>query len=700
MKLLKFVIGLAVVVGLTACGGGGGNPGTNTSGTGPGTGTSTGTVPVATPTMALTVVDVDGADIATHVLSQTQTQFLKIVLKDAKGAAVPYTRVTVTLDSTEATLVPVSGTQLTDSLGVVLMRIAPASVNSSGTVLATAGATVDGTVLPPKTYDFQINAGTVSLSVVSVSPSSVQKGQSVNVNVDVKVNGAPAASNSVAVNFTSSCGTVTPTSALVDTVGRASAVIQTTSTGSCTVDASVNGITTLPVAYTVTAPPITGLQFVSATPNLLYQSGSAGVNTSIVKFKVIDSVAAGVLGVTVNASLTTSDGGINFCGSPAFGNSNADGFVTFSVCAGTLPATVQVRAELASTPAVFTNSNLLTVQTGLPTQRFFDISATKFNFYAGGYFTSKVNGKSVSISVFAADRQGNPVPDGTKIVFVSEGGQINSGGQSSCLIASGRCNVELIGQDYRPMGSAAAGGDPRPGRVTVLAYADGEESFIDKPDANGNYNNRYEAGELFEDLGSPYIDKDENGNFLSAYTNLVTGTNEGESSYPLPANAVGSEACPTNSNTGLSVSNTCNKKWDGYTKVRRQMVIVFSGGEIGHPLRECNGTTITSSCYHSTIPAIHRTQIVGVPSKDEISVQLADYDGNPLPADASLSVEVIPSTGDCKATLLGSKVGSTIEPTTHTATLETCTGGETIRFKASVAGEGSDLESAFDVKVP
>ena len=141
------------------------------------------------------------------------------------------------------------------------------------------------------------------------------------------------------------------------------------------------------------------------------------------------------------------------------------------------------------------------------------------------------------------------------------------------------------------MGSSAAGGDPRPGRVTVLAYTDGEEYFID-----ANNNNRRDTGELFEDLGNPYIDKDESGAYVAAYTNLITLTNEGETFYPLPAGASGSTSCPSNSNVGLSVADTCNGTWDGYTKVRRSMVIVFSGGEIGQPgdynawrLQKCGG---------------------------------------------------------------------------------------------------------------
>lgn len=686
MNFIKSLCGVGLTLALVACGGGGGSAGTPSGGAAPGStpGGTTGTVTLGAPTMAVTVVDVAGLEITNHVLSQTQAQFLKIVLKDGAGAAAAYARVKVTLDSTEAALVPVNGTQLTDSSGVVLMRIAPASVNSSGTVRATVDATLGAIAVAPQTYDFNINAGTVSLSAVAVGPVSVQKGQSVNVSVDVKVNGAAATSNSVAVSFNTSCGNVTPSTALVNAAGTASAVIQTTNTGTCTVDASANGITTVSTTYTVTSPPITGLQFVSATPSLLYQSGSAGVNTSIVTFKVIDSLAAGVQGVTVNATLTNTDGGINFCGSPAFGNSLADGTVAFSVCAGTLPATVQVRAALDFNAAIFTNSNLLTVQTGLPTQRFFDISATQLNIYAGGHFTSKFNGNSTTISVFAADRQGNPVPNGTKIIFVSEGGQINSTGVSSCLIANGSCSVDLIGQDYRPMGSSAPSGDPRPGRVTVLAYTDGEESFVD-----ANFNNRYDGAELFENLGALYLDKDESGLFAAAYTNLVTLTNEGEFMYPMPVGSTGTSACPANSNLGLSVALTCNNAWDGLTKVRRQIVIIFSGGEIGQP-----------GNYDSSIPVNSQTAVIST-SRGGIAVRLADYNGNPLPAAASLAVEVVAPEGDkCAATIPDGQIGSTTEPTVHVATLKDCLGGETVRFKVVVTSGSSSKTSSFDVLVP
>lgn len=700
MKLSNYLLASLVAVSLAACGGGGGNPGsvggsTGSSGNGSGTnGTTTG------PVIAMSLVDGSGVAITNHALSQTSAQFLKISLKtvttDAAGTststALPFEKVSLTLDSPEAVLVPAVSSQLTDANGELLVRIAPASVTSTGAVTATANASVNGTALSA-TYVVQATTGSVGLTGLTATPASVQKGGSVNVSVDVTVNGLKAPSNSVSVTFSSSCGTAAPSPVLVDGAGKAKAVVQTNISGACTVSVSAPSMTTppTPVPFTVTEPPLAGLQFVSATPSLIYQTGSAGANTSLVKFKVVDALGNAITtGQRVNASLTNTDGGINFCGAPASATTAPDGTVGFSVCAGTLPATVQVQAVLADFPTVPASySNLLSIQTGLPTQRFFDISATKLNFYAGGYFTDKFNGNTSDISVYAADRQGNPVPDGTKIIFVTEGGQFNTGGQSSCSILNGKCSVALIGQEYRPMGSNAAGGDPRPGRVTVLAYADGEEYFIDKPDATGVYNNRYDAGELFEDLGNPYVDKDENNTFVSSYQNLVTNTNEGETLIPLPSGAAGLVACPTNSDVGLSAAGTCNGKWDGYTKVRRTMVIVFSGGDVGQP-----------GSYDASIPSNKRTAVISA-SKTYMQFRIADYDGNPMPSDATLSASISPSTSACKVDNgFDGVYGNTVEPREFGASLTGCNTGDSISFNVTVNAGGGTKKTGLSIAVP
>lgn len=652
--------------------------------------------------MSLQLVDSTGAVLASPTLSQTEARNLKITLKNAAGAVQAFKRVVVTLDSPLAVLTPQSGTQLTDAAGVAVFAIAPASVTSSGAVTATAKASVDGTEVS-KTLDLQITAGNVALSGLSVNPTSVQLGQSVNVSVNASVNGQPAASNSVTVAITSTCGTVSPASAQVDSSGKASAVIQTTVPGSCSVAATTAGVASPATAsYTVTTAPVTGIQFVQVSPAVIYQQDSVGANSSIVKFKVIDSNGNPVSGQTVNAALINPTGGVHFCDAAASAGSAVSaapsGEVSFSVCSGTQPETLQVRATLAGASGIFTDSNILTVQTGLPTQRFFDIAADRLNLYCGGYFTSKVNNDFTNITVNLADRQGNPVPNGTPVALVTEGGQINSSNVSSCLIDGGACTVKLLCQDYRPLGSLNLNGsplgDPRPGRVTVLAMADGEESFVDK-----NNNNRYDPGELFEDLGVPFMDKTEDGIFNAAYKNL-DGTDDGEMTYPIAPEAKGSLPClQDNANPGLSQTNTCNQVWNGSgtkpdgsrytpTKVRRSIVIVFSGGEIGQPGQ-----------YDARIPLASRTAVL-FSSRNSIVARLADLNGNPLSADATISVSVRPETSECTAKLLGSVIGNSTEPTVHEAILEKCKGGEIIEFTVVVTAGTLSKTSMFTVTVP
>lgn len=703
MKMFQWLVTPLMLAALAACGGGGGSAGTQMVGAETGTGAGTGTGSVASAAMTLQLVDATGAALASPSLSQTEARNLKVTLKNAVGTVQAFKRVAVTLDSPFAVLTPQSGTQLTDAAGVAVFAIAPASVTSSGAVTATAKASVDGAEVS-KTLDLQITAGNVALSGLAVTPASVQLGQSVNVSVNASVNGQPAASNSVTVAITSTCGTVSPASAQVDSSGKASAVIQTTVSGSCSVAATTAGVASPATAsYTVTTAPVTGIQFVQVSPSVIYQQDSVGANSSIVKFKVIDSNGNPVSGQTVNAALINPTGGVHFCDAAAVAGSAVSaapsGEVSFSVCSGTQPETVQVRATLAGASGIFTDSNILTVQTGLPTQRFFDIAADRLNLYCGGYFTSKVNNDFTNITVNLADRQGNPVPNGTPVALVTEGGQINSSNVSSCLIDGGACTVKLLCQDYRPLGSLNLNGsplgDPRPGRVTVLAMADGEESFID-----ANNNNRYDPGELFEDLGAPFMDKNEDGLLTLAYKNRITNTDEGEVSYPIAAEAKGSLVCPANSNVWLSQPGTCNGVWNGSgtkpdgsrytpTKVRRSIVIVFSGGEIGLPGQ-----------YDASIPLASRTAVL-FSSRNSIVARLADLDGNPLPADATLGVTVRkPDTSNCTAKLLDSVIGNSTEPTVHEAILDKCSGGETIEFTVVVTSASASKTSMFTVTVP
>lgn len=657
-------------------------------------------------TIALSLIDQAGLEIASRNISQLSPQSLRVVVKDQANQVQPFAFVSLsfTKGAGLVKIVGSSGDKLTDENGKALFALTPQSVSSSGAIEVSVTAT-SGPTSATNTLSLQTVAGNVSLGSVTVSPITVQKGESTLVTIPVAVNGTSAPSNSVAVDITSDCGSVSPASALVDSTGRVSAVIQTTKSGDCRVTASASGAEKSVVGtYTATEPPTNSLQFVKADPSVIYQKNSPGVSSSLVTFRLIDTVGSAVAKRSVSANLSNTDGGIVFCDSQREASpskiTNEQGEVTFAVCSGTLPATLQVKASLQANVGespVQSISNLLTIQTGLPSQRFFDISAKSLNIYAGAgqsieggiqRGTSYFSGKTTEINVYLADRLANPVPDGTPVVFVAEGGQINSSNVSSCILKDGGCSVALIGQEHRPWGSGESGADPRPGRVTVLAYADGEESFADL-----NQNNRHDPGEPFEDLGVPFIDNDENGKYSpSGYAQLIHGRVTIEQKFPLPAGAEGASPCvETNAavDQGLSVAGTCNGAWNGLTKVRRKILIVFSGGEIGVP--SGNGQSCVSGQadgpFNSRIPCEKRTQLILGSTSTYMSALISDGNGNPLPSDAALGYLETSGVKGCEITpLVSGNYGNTTEPIIMAAALKGCSGGQ-LAFTVTVDGK-------------
>jgi hypothetical protein len=227
------------------------------------------------------------------------------------------------------------------------------------------------------------------------------------------------------------------------------------------------------------------------------------------------------------------------------------------------------------------------------------------------------------LMIIASDRLGNPVPDGSVINFVTEGCTITP---ASCTTTGGTCTVTFKSADSKPAGeipgvlgfeydgttpiriNGGAQVNVVNGRVSVLAYAIGEKSFVD-----ANYNNKYDAGETFYDLGVMFLDKNEDGIWQAGEFNLP---------YDSP---VGTHACtiqpsgdplPAYYSTAPSKVNTCNQTW-GLNYVRRQRVITLSSAT---PVISDNTFNMNSNCYQ------------------EFSFWLMDENYNPMPAGTTVSI--------------------------------------------------------------
>jgi hypothetical protein len=264
-----------------------------------------------------------------------------------------------------------------------------------------------------------------------------------------------------------------------------------------------------------------------------------------------------------------------------------------------VPTPVWVVATVTSNPAIYSQSNTLTITTGLPTQDFFSLSVQTYNIEGLDY-----DGITSTLTIIASDRLGNPVPDGTVINFITEGGDISNGTSSaSCITTNGKCSVTFTSAELRPAN----------GRVTILAYAVGEKSFVD---ANGN--NRYDVGETFYDLGDLYLDANENGVWDPGEQSIsyVSGTQACRtqpSGNPLPFNYWNVPSI-TDITPG---TGTCTGVW-GINYVRRSAVIVLSG-----------------SVAYITTP---HTVGMGSSCSAIISKMLFDVNNNPMPAGTTLAI--------------------------------------------------------------
>lgn len=307
------------------------------------------------------------------------------------------------------------------------------------------------------------------------------------------------------VTFSSPCiaqGLATVTSPVTTTSGIASTTYvargcdgtdEITATG----QPSVGGSLTATGTIEVLSPTLGSIEFVSADPTNIGLKGMGGfgqTETSTVVFRVKDTTGGAVANATVNFTLSTTVGGITLA--PVTGTTTGDGLVQTIVQAGSVPTPVRVTATIdGTTPPISTQSDQLTISTGIPDADSVSLSVDILNPEAFNW-----DGSTVSFTMRLADRFNNPVPDGTAVSFLTEGGSI----QPNCATVNGACSVVWTGQNPRPPGSGVA--DGQRGRSGVIGFVLGEETFVD---VNGN--GVFDDGDTFTDVGEPYIDENENG---------------------------------------------------------------------------------------------------------------------------------------------------------------------------------------------
>lgn len=500
------------------------------------------------------------------------------------GTTQPLVQYLVSATTTLGTISPNTGTAITDSNGVALLDILAGRDVGAGEITVSL-------LNAQRRKAFEIGAANVRIQVSTTPDLSTTKlpaGSTALINVAI-INAATEEPYlpPLEVQFSSSCavaGLAVLDESVFSTGGTAVSTYrangcQTLDTIVATVIAGGNTVTGS-VNIDVSAANVGSIQFVDVSESYLALKGTGGANrteSSVVRFRLLDANGNPVPATTVDFSLSTAVGGIELDPVAAF--TNGDGFVQTVVRSGLVPTPVRViaRAQDPNNPIqVQAPSDNLLISTGVADQNSFSLSRSAFNVHALDF-----DGNEVDVNVFLADHFNNPVPDGTAVNFIAEGGSIEPG----CFTENGRCTVKWRSQNPRPftnemykntildkcsdrlpcpmgivkyapdedspvrveLGEAAKAlcndklcvDGPLGGRATITAYAVGEESFVDR-----NGNGRFDLGEFVAlyDLTEAFTDHNEDGRFASSNNGAAVDCGVTMDSGPCSAdNSIGDE---------------------------------------------------------------------------------------------------------------------------------------------------------------
>ena len=651
-KLTGKLSAIAISILLASCGGGGGGYyDKNDNGTGNGNG---GTTVEAVNITNIALYDINNA--ITNSITATGVT-AKVKVTDKAGNAI--SGAIVTFSGTGVVFGTTNGAVLTNADGEASISVKPESLNINGAYQISATTEYNGTSAASQAKSFTLQAANIVLVGMAAATTDLESGASTNITLKTQDANTKVNQNNVTVNFSASCGTFEPAIVASSNQGDITTSYKAIGTdgklceGKQTIRASGSNIPESKVEVNIAATEANSLVYTTTNAVNLGIKNSGSAASGQIEFTLYAN-GTPAANKDVNIELVRAPEDLSFI---SLGNraiktvkSDPNGKVVVTLYPGNKPGPVEIKATLVSNNTVSALSKNIAVSTGRVTQNGLSLSVSKNS------LQNAIDGDAATITARMVDRTGNPVPDGTVISFVSEGGKV----EPNCSSVKGECSVVLSTQNPRPLNNNIAVLD---NRVTVLAYVEGDKSFTD---TDGD--NLYTKGtdKLLSNIGSFFRDDNENNQYDNDY---------GIGEFLYNRAVVGNKAiCAPSTIKQPNIADSCDENLD--TVIRQQLLFAFAENTATYTNVNVSSGLLSFRLYGNSM------QSVPMPTGTSVSVTAEDNTKN---NDLSCSAELLQGSSPV-ANVFDLMTPTTFKNSTQVLygyRLKECAVGDT--FKVSVA---------------
>ena len=532
------------------------------------------------------------------------------------------------------TLASITSSSTTNSLGVATATLTARNIAGNVTVSAFIGSLISVSN-PEITISSSSPPASISLTA---TPATLQVNQQATISAYVRDGNDSPITNGTSVTFTvnnSSLGSMSAGSATTSG-GYATSTFSATGNAGTVVITAVSGDISETVSIDILQSPAQSIEFISAEPQRIALSGTAGSTSSVVTFRVLNSGGDGVNGINVSLELAGPNGG-EYLNSESI-SSDANGYARVILNSGAVAGPVTISGTITTAAGDYTtNSSTISIGGGVPSAKTFSVATETLNLPGLVYAN-----RQTDITAYLSDRFENyNVLEGTTVSFASEVGfaLLSSNvtvDEYGTATVTGRTQPPASGvapEDVEPIAWEIALhdrilteygldfiGNPRDGLVSVLVYTPGEEHFYDT-----NANGEYDVGENFDDTADdPYLDFNDNG------------------TYDGPTSSDPQE---------IFIDTNDNEQWDGFNNDWDDNKVIFTNIKI-----LLTGSPIIAS----------NTDNFDVPNGDSLAIKflVCDKNINPLPEGTTIAFSLTgggKTVGKTSYTQADSSIGGQIE---------------------------------------